>query len=85
MPFARLNCSNHLRQKNATQVSVFRLLVQHTFQGFQITHGKHCQLISVMPVGGVSYKVIDKNIMELTATYDDERADHRVVYQARNR
>lgn len=31
------------------------------------------------------YKVADKTILELYATYDDERADHRVVYQARNR
>ena len=31
------------------------------------------------------YKVEDKTIMELTATYDDDRADYRVVYQARNR
>ena len=31
------------------------------------------------------YKVKDKTILELSATYDDERADHRVVYQARNR
>jgi len=26
------------------------------------------------------YKVEDKTILELSATYDDERADHRVVY-----
>ena len=31
------------------------------------------------------YRVEDKTILELSATYDDERADHRVVYQARNR
>ena len=32
-----------------------------------------------------SYKVEDKTILELSTAYDDERADHRVVYQARNR
>ena len=31
------------------------------------------------------YKVEDKTIMELIATYDDDRPDHRVMYQARNR
>lgn len=30
------------------------------------------------------YKVSDKTILELYATYDDERADHRVIYQAKN-
>jgi hypothetical protein len=31
------------------------------------------------------YKVQDKTILELSATYDDDRPDYRVVYQARNR
>ena len=29
------------------------------------------------------YKVEDKSIMEITATYTDDRPDHRVVFQAR--
>ena len=31
------------------------------------------------------YKDEDQTIMELIATYDDDRPDHRTVYQARNR
>lgn len=31
------------------------------------------------------YMVDDKTIMEITATYSDDRTDHRGVYQARNR